>query len=266
VTGEPVYEMKVDRLPVSVYPTNEELGEAAALEACKVMRQAVSARGTCAIIIATGNSQISFLHALRGLEGIDWSKVDVFHMDEYIGIDPEHPASFPLFLRRHIIDAVKPGAFYPVPSQPQDVEAACREYQTLLESHPADLCVLGIGENGHLAFNDPPHVDFDDPVWVKVVELAEASRRQQVHEGHFASLEQVPTHAITLTIPALLAAKKVLAVVPEARKAEAVFRALNDPISPLCPATILRRSAHAHLYLDSASAQKVRQPIGQGGG
>jgi glucosamine-6-phosphate deaminase len=124
----------------------------------------------------------------------------------------------------------------------------------LLRAYPADLCALGIGENGHLAFNDPPYADFNDPVWVKVVQLDEVSRRQQAGEGHFPDLESVPTHAITLTIPALLAARKVLAIVPEGRKASAVQRALHGPIEASCPASILRRSAHAQLYLDCDSA------------
>jgi glucosamine-6-phosphate deaminase len=177
-------------------------------------------------------------------------------MDEYIDLEPGHPASFPAFLRRHFLDHLQPavGAFYPVPGRRSDVEAACREYESLLRTHPADLCALGIGENGHIAFNDPPFADFNDPVWVKVVKLDEKSRRQQTGEGHFPDLESVPTHAITLTIPALLAARKVLAIVPEGRKALAVQRSLRGPIEPGCPASILRHAAHAHLYLDRDSA------------
>ena len=183
------------------------MGEAAADDAQNIIVSAIKAKGHANVILATGNSQLTFLHALRALPGIDWKAVNVFHMDEYVGIDPTHPASFPLFLRTHILDAVKPGAFYPVPGQAADVEAACRDYEALLTAHPADLCAMGIGENGHIAFNDPPYADFDDPVWVKVVKLDERSRRQQVGEGHFPNLAAVPTHAITLTIPALLSAK-----------------------------------------------------------
>jgi glucosamine-6-phosphate deaminase len=127
----------------------------------------------------------------------------------------------------------------------------------LLRANPADLCALGFGENGHLAFNDPPFADFDDPLWVKVVKLDDVSRRQQVGEGHFASIQEVPTHAVTLTIPALLAARRVLAIVPEGRKAEAVARALKGAITTDCPASILRRTAHAHLFLDADSAAKI---------
>ncbi len=144
-----------------------------------------------------------------------------------------------------------------MPGVTDDVEAACREYEALLRSHPADLCAMGFGENGHLAFNDPPYADFDDPVWVKPVKLDERSRRQQVGEGHFRSLDEAPTHAITLTIPALLSARRILCIVPEARKAEAVQRCLLGPITEACPGSILRRVGHAHLFLDAESAARL---------
>jgi glucosamine-6-phosphate deaminase len=252
----PVVTVMVDRLPVSIYKSNEDMGLAAALDAREIMKGAIAEKGEANIILATGNSQLTFLHALRTLDGIDWSKVSVFHMDEYVGIDPNHPASFPRFLRDHILEAVKPRAFYPVPGQAGDLEQACREYEALLKAHPADMVACGWGENGHIAFNDPPAV-FDDPVWVKVVELVEAARRQQVNEGHFASLKQVPTHAITLTVPALLAAKAMLCIVPEARKAEAVRACLKEPVSPDYPGSILRRVNHARLYLDEDSASRL---------
>ena len=254
---DPIKTAKYDQLPVAVYRTNEELGQAAALDAREVIRKAIADRGEASIILATGNSQLTFLHTLRDLSGIDWSRVTVFHMDQYLGIDPDHRASFPLFLRQHFLEAVDPRSFHPVPSQPEDVESACQEYEALLREHPADLVALGFGENGHLAFNDPPYARFDDPVWVKVVELAEASRRQQVGEGHFDSLEEVPSRAITLTIPALLAAKVVLCIVPEARKAEAVRACLKEPISERRPGSVLRRVDHAHLYLDQDSASRL---------
>ena len=249
-----IHEAVIDRLPISIYPTKEEMGKAAAEEAVEVIRQAIRERGTANIILATGNSMLTFLAALRADERIDWRCVNMFHMDEYIGIDPNHPASFPNFLRLHFTGYVTLKAFFPVKGRRGEVEATCSEYARLLHAHPADLCALGYGENGHLAFNDPPFADFDDPVWVKVVKLAEASRRQQVGEGHFANLDECPTHAITLTIPALLAARRVIAIVPETRKKEAVRRALRGPIGEDCPGSILRRTAHAHLFLDRDSA------------
>lgn len=254
MAAKPVKTLQIERLPIRVYSTNSEMGASAALDARAIIQNAVAERGEANVILATGNSQLSFLHTLRVLEGIDWSVVTIFHMDEYIGIDPEHRASFPLFLRENLINFIQPRAFYPVPGGAEDIETACQEYEDLLRAHPADLVMLGIGENGHLAFNDPPYADFDDPLWVKVIELAEVSRQQQVGEGHFDSLDEVPTHAITLTIPALLAARTMLCLVPETRKAQIVRACLREPISTDRPASILRRAAHATLYLDLDSA------------
>lgn len=254
MSNQPIRTAQFDQLPVSVYATNEALGAAVAAEAAEVIRAAVAARGVANIILATGNSQLTFLAALRETPDLPWGAVNIFHMDEYINLPAGHPASFPAFLRRHILDAVAPKAFYPVPGEAADLNAACREYEALLRAHPADLCALGIGENGHIAFNDPPYADFDDPVWVKPVALDERSRRQQVNEGHFRSLDEAPTRAITLTIPALLAAGRLLCIVPEARKAEAVARSLCGPITEDCPGSILRRTPHARLFLDSESA------------
>mgnify|MGYP001324330675 CR=1 FL=1 len=246
-----------DQLPVTIYPDRNALGQAAAEDARQILQAAIQQQGSATIILATGNSQLSFLHALRAFRDIDWSKVTIFHMDEYVGIDPHHPASFPLFLRQHIIDAIQPAAFHAVPSQAKDVEQACREYEALLRRQPIDMVAMGWGENGHIAFNDPPYADFDDPLWVKVVELAEASRRQQVGEGHFPTLADVPTHAITLTVPALLAPRHILCIVPEARKAQAVHDCLTLPVSEDHPGSILRTVNHARLYLDQDSAKPI---------
>jgi len=253
-TPPAVFKTTIDALPVSVYASNLQAGQAAAAEAAEFLQQALQARGQANVILATGNSQLTFLETLRTIPRINWSKVNIFHMDEYLGLSANHPASFPRFLRHHFLDHLQPsaGAFFPVPGHNPD--QSCREYEALLRAHPVDLCALGIGENGHLAFNDPPYADFNDPVWMKVVQLDEASRRQQVGEGHFASLDEVPTHALTLTIPALLSARKVLAIVPEARKATAVQRSLFGPIEQDCPGSVLRRNAHAHLFLDRESA------------
>ncbi len=236
MTTDALLNTKVDSLPVTVYKTNEEMGAAAAYEAVEIIKAAIEKKGSANIIIATGNSQLTFLQALREMEGIEWSKVTIFHMDEYIDLPQGHPASFPTFLQRKLLDHIpEPAAFYPVVARAGQIETDCAAYAELLRSHPADLCAMGIGENGHIAFNDPPFAEFDDPVWVKVVRLDEVSRMQQVGEGHFSGLDEVPTHAITLTIPALLAADRVLCIVPEGRKADAVYQALNGPISEVVP-------------------------------
>lgn len=254
----PVRELAVDSLPVAVYASTEAMGLAAALAAREAIVAAIAGRGEANVILATGNSQLAFLHALRGLGGIDWPRVRAFHMDEYLGLPDGHPASFPRFLHEHFVDHVPLGEFHPVPGDQDKAEENCRAYEALLRAHPADLVALGWGENGHLAFNDPPYALFQDPHWVKVIELAEASRKQQVGEGHFPDLASVPTHAITLTIPALLAAKQVLCIVPEARKVAAVRACLYEPVDESRPGSILRTVRHARLYLDSASAAGLR--------
>lgn len=249
-----------DQLEAEIYPDMAALGGAAAERAAALLRGVVAERGQANVILATGNSQLTFYAALRAMPGIDWGRIRLFHMDEYVGMRADHPASFRRYLREKIVDAVRPAAFWGVEGDAPDPEQECRRYEALLRAYPADLCCLGIGENGHLAFNDPPFADFADPAWVRVVQLDEASRRQQVGEGHFASLAEVPTHAITLTIPALLAARHMLAIVPEKRKAPAVKAALLGPVSTACPASILRTAAHARLYLDAESFSLVGGP------
>jgi glucosamine-6-phosphate deaminase len=248
------HEMVVDALRVRVFPDPRALGAAAAADASAHLRDAIAARGVAHAMFATGNSQFELLDALVLDETVDWTTVIGFHMDEYVGIGANHPASFRRYLRERLVERVPFAAFHFLDGDAIDVDAECERYSTLLRNHPLDLCCLGIGENGHLAFNDPPVADFDDPLDVKLVELDEACRRQQVGEGHFPDIPTVPTHAITVTIPALLRASTVLAIVPEARKAEPVRRTLEGPISTACPATILRRQPHATLYLDVDSA------------
>ena len=244
----------VDKLPVELYASNDELGQAAANKAQQILKEAINQKGFANLILATGNSQLTFLKALRILRDIEWQKVRIFHMDEYIGIDPLHPASFPLFLENHFLQFTNPGYFHPIPSMPSDVNSACNTYEALIREHPADLVAMGWGENGHIAFNDPPDAHFDDPHWVKVVDLAEESRLQQVGEGHFTSLDKVPKQAITLTIPALMAPVHILCIVPEARKANAVKACLSEPVEESRPGSILRTISHATLLLDQDSA------------
>ncbi|RZO45395.1 MAG: glucosamine-6-phosphate deaminase [Proteobacteria bacterium] len=253
-TSDPQKRWLIDQLPVELYASNEELGQAAAKKAQQILSEAIDKKGFANLILATGNSQLTFLKALRNLGDVDWQKVRIFHMDEYIGINPSHPASFPLFLENHFLQFTKPGHFHPIPSETSDVDSACKAYEALIRQHPADLVAMGWGENGHIAFNDPPDAHFDDPHWVKVVELAEESRLQQVGEGHFTSLDEVPKQAITLTIPALLAPVHILCIVPEARKASAVKACLSEPVDESRPGSILRTISHATLLLDQDSA------------
>jgi glucosamine-6-phosphate deaminase len=246
---------KVDGLTVTVHEDTPALARAAADEAAAVLRAAVAARGVAHAMFATGNSQLAFTETLIGhTPDVPWSDTVVFHMDEYVGVGPDHPAGFARWIRERIVARAHPGAAYYVEGL-GDPEAACRRYAELLAAHPLDLCCLGIGENGHLAFNDPPVADFADPLDVKVVELDQACRAQQVNEGHFPTLDAVPARAITVTIPALLRAAQVLAIVPEARKAQPVSTALTAPVTTSCPATALRTIDHATIHLDPDSAR-----------
>ena len=245
-------DLHVDRLRVRVFPSVRELDVASATDAADVLQAAVAERGAANAMFATGNSQLGFLEELVTRD-VDWSKVVVFHMDEYVGVGPDHPAGFGRYIRERIADRVHPRMAHYLQGT-GDPEAECERYADLLGRHPLDLCCLGIGENGHLAFNDPPVADFDDRRDVKVVELDTGCRIQQVNEGHFPSIEAVPTHAITVTIPALLRARRVIANVPEARKAAPVRAALEGPVSTACPASVLRTCSHARLYLDRDSA------------
>jgi glucosamine-6-phosphate deaminase len=245
----------IDAAEVQVHPDVQAMARAAADEAAAVMRAAVAARGTAHCMFATGNSQLAFVQALvHETDGVPWADTVVFHMDEYVGVGPDHPAGFQRWIRERIVDPARPQAAYYVEGL-GDAEAECRRYADLLQRFPLDLCCLGIGENGHLAFNDPPVADFADPRDVKVVELEAACRLQQVNEGHFAGLDDVPSHAITVTIPALLRAGRVLAIVPEARKAAPVAAALTGPVSTACPASALRTISQATVYLEPDSAR-----------
>jgi glucosamine-6-phosphate deaminase len=243
----------VGEMEVVVHADAGALARAAAHAAASAMRDAVAQNGVAHAMFATGNSQLRFVDALVALDGVPWSDVVVFHMDEYVGVGPDHPAGFQRWIRERISDRVQPLRSHYIDGL-ADPQAESARYAELLRNHPLDLCCLGIGENGHLAFNDPPVADFDDPLDVKVVELDLACRSQQVHEGHFPDVDAVPSHAITVTIPALLRARRVLAVVPEARKAEPVCAALTGPVSSACPASILRTRDNVVLHLDRQSA------------
>ena len=243
----------VDGLDVEIHADGAALATAAADEAAAILSAAVAERGVVNAMFATGNSQLAFIAALVSRDGLPWRAATLFHMDEYVGVGPDHPAGFRRWIRERIGDRVAARAVHYVDGL-ADPGGECARYAALLRAHPLDLCVLGIGENGHLAFNDPPVADFDDPLDVKVVELDLACRRQQVGEGHFPDVDAVPTHAITVTVPALLRARRVIAVVPEERKAVPVRDALLGPVSTACPASALRTSGHATLHLDRGSA------------
>jgi glucosamine-6-phosphate deaminase len=253
----PVKIFRADSLAVRVYGSHSDLARDAATLAQRHLQETLARQGTASAILATGNSQLEFLDALVALGGVDWSRVTLFHMDEYLGIDANHRASFRRYLRERVESRVKPKQFHYLEGDALLPLKECERYAKLLSAQPIDLCCLGIGENGHLAFNDPPVADFSDPHPVKLVKLDEACRQQQVGEGHFQNLEAVPQYAFTLTIPTLCSASRMLCIVPERRKARAVKESLRSPISPAYPASWLRRQSHCTLFLDGDSASLV---------
>jgi glucosamine-6-phosphate deaminase len=243
----------VDRLGVHLHPDRAAMGRAAAGRAAAGIEAALQRRGVARLVLACAPSQDEMLAALAEAP-LDWPRVTVFHMDEYVGLDAADPASFRRYLRDGFLKRVRVAAFHGLAGEAKDAAAECSRYTALLAASPIDVVCLGIGENGHLAFNDPPVADFADPVAVKVVELDESCRRQQVNDGCFPTLAAVPRHALTLTIPTLLGARRLVATVPGARKAAAVHAALRGPVTPACPASILRTHPDATLHLDPASA------------
>jgi glucosamine-6-phosphate deaminase len=245
--------LKYDSLTVTIADSNDELGVAVAEAFAVAARAALQEQAEIAVILATGNSQLSFATALHNRDDIEWSRITILHMDEYLGMTEDHPASFRRWMKENIVAHVSPKAFEGVRGDHEPVEEELERYSALLRELDPAITVMGIGENGHLAFNDPP-ADFEATELIKIVEMDEVSRNQQVGEGHFASLSVTPTQALSLTIPALLRPGVVLVGCPEGRKANAVKATLEGPVTPEVPASILRTQGHARLFLDHESS------------
>lgn len=233
------------------------MGAAGANHAAEILRLAIRQRGSARVILASAPSQDELIAALAAAPGINWSRVTVFHMDEYVGLPATHPASFRHYQQQHFLARVTPADFCGIHGESAEPAAECARYSALLTAAPVDLVCLGIGENGHIAFNDPPVADFADPLVAKVVSLDDACRQQQVNDGCFPNIDAVPRQAITLTCPALMAGRALVCVVPGPRKAAAVAAALGGEISTACPASILRRHPAAELFLDAAAAANI---------
>lgn len=246
----------VDQLRVVICTDRREMGSAAGEAAAQKLRDVLAAEGKANMVFAAAPSQNEFLDALVAAGGIDWSRVTAFHLDEYIGLPADAPQRFAQYLHDHLFSRVEMGRVHLIDPGAEPA-AECQRYSALLAAHPLHIACVGIGENGHLAFNDPPVADFADPVAAKVVELEQRCRQQQVNDGCFPSLTEVPTHAITMTIPAIMAAQSILCMVPGVTKQEAVKRTLSGSISTECPATVLRRHPAACLYLDRDAAQLI---------
>lgn len=246
-----------DKLRVRVFDSRKAMGDCAGEEAAACIKKLLAEKETINVMFAAAPSQNETLARLVRDTEIDWTRINAFHMDEYIGLDPAHPAGFRNFLRRAIFDEKPFRSVNFLNGDAPDAQQEAARYDALLREHPLDVCILGVGENGHIAFNDPPVADFDDPKYVKIVELEQRCRVQQVNDGCFETVEQVPTHALSVTIPGLCAAKHMFCSVPAATKAEAIGHIVHDAISTACPATILRRHENAYLYTDADAGKNI---------
>ena len=240
---------------VRVFEDKRSLSRVAAGQACSALRRAIRDRGRARIIVATGTSQLDFLEALTNAENIDWQRVEMFHLDEYVGLPITHPASFRKYLLERLIHKVGIAKYHLLDGS-GDPSEVVRRVDAALRSAPVDIAFAGIGENGHLAFNDPP-ADFQTENSYLIVELDEACRRQQVGEGWFANISEVPRRAISMSVSQILKAKEIICIVPDARKAPAVKLCFEGKVSPMAPASILRTHPVATIYLDSESASSL---------
>ena len=243
-----------------VFNDKSSLGKAAAEKAAAAIRRAIRDRGQARVIAATGTSQFEFLAALTKSTDIDWGRVEVFHLDEYIGLPATHPASFRKILLERLVNKTGIAKFHPLDGDARDVSEVIRKVGKALASAPVDIAFVGVGENGHLAFNDPP-ADFETEEPYLIVNLDEACRSQQVGEGWFADISQVPKQAISMSVRQIMKAKEILAIVPESRKAQAVKMCFEGGISPMAPASILRTHATAHMYLDKESSSLLSSAL-----
>jgi glucosamine-6-phosphate deaminase len=255
----PVRTFQVDDLKVEVYRQESDLVDSLVGRTQAILHQAIESQGSAAGILASGGSQIAFLKELTAARELDWSKITLFHLDEYLGIGGDHPASFQRYMREAVTDKVRPHQFNYLLGDTLEPMAECDRYHQLLAAQPIDLCLLGVGETGHIAFNDPEVADFSDRYPVKLIKLAEKSRQQQVNTGFFDRLEDVPQYALTLTLPTICQSRQISCLAMGVKKANIIKTMLTEPVSTACPASILRKYATATLYLDEASASLVEK-------
>jgi glucosamine-6-phosphate deaminase len=247
---------RAEKLSVHIYQSREAMGEAAANAITSEIRHLMEKHEEVNVIFAAAPSQQEVLEDLRS-KNLEWNRINAFHMDEYVGLDEKSPQRFGNFLKAALFDHVPLKSVQYIDGNAADVDAECKRYAELLERYPAHIVILGIGENGHIAFNDPPVADFHDPLLVKKVELDQVCRQQQVNDGCFTRLEDVPTHAITLTIPALMRGKSLHCVVPGETKIDAVDNTIHREIREQYPSTILKTHDHAVLYVDNLSSSHI---------
>ncbi len=246
--------MTIDNLHYEVFPTRREMGLKAATDVAATIKKLLETKETIGIIFAAAPSQNEFLESLVSNKDIEWNRINAFHMDEYIGLESDAPQGFGNFLRKRIFDLVPFKSVSYIPNKITDTESAITSYTQLIKNTGIDITCMGIGENAHIAFNDPHVADFNDPAMMKVVDLDLKCRNQQVHDGCFKELDDVPTQAFTLTIPVLMSAQYVFCIVPAQTKAQAVYNTINSEISEKYPSTIMRTRPGCRMYLDTDSA------------
>ena len=248
-------EFKTDFLHTKIYDTRENMGKSAGKDIAQKIRDLLNKKDEVNMIFAAAPSQNETLEALIKEDGIDWSRINAFHMDEYIGLCEDAPQRFGNYLNEHIFSKVPFKSVNYINGSAEDIDAECNRYTELLKSHPIDIVCLGIGENAHIAFNDPWVADFNDSAVIKKVELDSVCRNQQVNDGCFDTMDAVPTHALTLTIPTLVSADYMFCSVPATTKADAAYKTINNAVTEDVPATIMRTHKNAIMYLDSESGK-----------
>jgi glucosamine-6-phosphate deaminase len=247
---------KIDKVKIKIFNDGRALGKASAMDTAEKIKHLLNEKSEIRMVFAAAPSQNEFLDELIQIKGIKWNRITAFHMDEYIGLEENAGQLFTKYLKDRIFNKVDFKEVNLIEPE-NNPEEEVKRYETLLKEKPIDIVCMGIGENGHIAFNDPPVADFDDTHLVKIVELDETCRKQQVNDGCFSLMEDVPKRAITLTVPALMAGNYLSIVVPGIRKANAVYNALYNEISTECPASIVRRHGNATMYLDKDSSLKL---------
>lgn len=252
-----IYQFRIDALSVCLCPSSKSLAETAAQSVEKYLQQILSQQEIATLVLATGNSQLDFLESLVANDKIDWNRVILFHLDEYLGIEANSPASFRYYIQERLIKYISPKQFYGIQAEAAEPLAECDRYSQLLRQHPIDLCFLGIGYNGHLAFNEPGVGNFNDPYTIKLVKLAQKTRLTQVEQGHFSHINTVPQYAYTLTLSTILRAKKIICLASGISKATIVKQMLTETITPICPASGLRLHHNTTLFLDSDAATQL---------
>jgi glucosamine-6-phosphate deaminase len=256
-TKNDVPSLTAEKMKLMIYPSKRAAGEAAARAVAEELRRLAQLQEQIGVIFATGAAQFDTLAFLTSTPDLPWKKVRGFHLDEYVGLDENHPASFRRFLRDRLTQHVEMGAFFEMDGAAPDLKAVCRNYMKEMHVAEPQLCLLGIGENGHIAFNEPSEADFHDPLEMKIVRLDQTCRQQQAAEGWFPTWQEAPERALTLTIPTVMRVPKLIASVPGPRKANIIRRTVHEAISTACPSTFLRTHPDITVYLDTDSAAEL---------